>query len=61
VPTKHPQIKVTVTIAELARLHRDSKGESDSNLVRRKLKLKPLIQGARKGNKNAAKAGFEIE
>lgn len=56
-PTSNPQIKLTVTHGELAQLRaRSIDGESDSNLIRRLLKLKPLKQGARLGNKNAVRA-----
>lgn len=55
-PTEHKQVKVTLTEDELTKLQLDAKeGESDSSLIRRKLKLQPLTPGARKGNKNAAR------
>ncbi len=55
-PTTNPQIKVTLRKLELAHLRSQARDrESDSNLVRRKLKLPALIQGARKGNRNAAR------
>jgi hypothetical protein len=45
-PTTNPQLKVTLLPEELERLRKQAKeGESHSNLVRRKLKLKPLKQG----------------
>jgi hypothetical protein len=53
-PSIHPRISLTLTAEELQRLRRDARDkESDSNLIRRKLKLKPLKQGAPEGNQNA--------
>jgi hypothetical protein len=54
-PTRHLQKKVTLTKAEWLALCGDKRGkESDSNLLRRKLKLKQLKQGAPANNQNAA-------
>lgn len=45
-PTSHPQIKVTLTAEELERLCKGLRvGETLSNLIRRKLNLKPLQHG----------------
>ncbi|MBA2525669.1 MAG: hypothetical protein H0V18_07800 [Pyrinomonadaceae bacterium] len=53
-PTKHPRLTVVITQVELERLRREARpGESYSNLIRRQLKLPPLVTGARAGNQNA--------
>jgi hypothetical protein len=60
-PTKHPQIKVTLLEEELIQLRRLALvGESNSNLARRLftlsklINLPPLKQAPPKGNKNAS-------
>ena len=51
-PTSNPQVKVTLTIKELERLRKQAKeGETDSNLIRRKLGLKPLKHGGKRESK----------
>ena len=55
-PTKHPRVSVVLTQDELDRLRLEARqGESDSNLIRHKLKFPPLKQGPPAGNQNAVK------
>jgi hypothetical protein len=47
--------KIRLTASEWQRLSANAKGESESNLIRRRLGLSPLKHGAKEGNKNAVK------